>query len=670
MEFLRSISSKERRMVFVLLAGAVLVVLNQTFISPALPVIMRDVSVDATTAQWLVSAFALTEAIVIPLSAWCMGRFSTRQFYMGAIGLFAIGSLVAAIAPSFVVLLIGRILQAAAAGVLMTLVASLILITFPREYRGQAMGMVSLVLTFAPAVGPSIGGVLIDSIGWRALFIAVMALAVIVILCSIRFLYNYEKFERTKFDVLSVIVCSIGLVALLYGISSIASSTMPIIEIALIVLGAVLLVLYAVRQMHLPGPMLEVRVLKSRKYRTGVIVNFLLYATLVASGVLMPLYVQDVLGYSATISGLVVLPGALLGCIAAFVSGRLFDSLGARAITLIGGAIVLCGGIGMCLYQMDSPLYFVIGANFVFAGFLQFLITPITTWGLNSMDNSLVQHATAFTNTVNQVGGSLGTALIVGISALGSALVTSGSQTEILFGGYRMSFFVLALLLAIVFVLIIFFVRDFKHDTILKITPSAVAAEEEELESLAEAAETGATISDLPGIIDPDPLTLPNTMSITEAVDLLADKDASGAPVLDENGSVIGFLSTGDIIKFFGDEDVTMSAGSGFMILRSFDDDSIAHRVAAFSKLTVADIATSEVMSIHSSEPLVSACNTLATKRFKELPVIDDGKLIGVMRRRNLMHMLAAALYDSEKDVEAEEAAAAAAENADESSQD
>ena len=192
------LTNEQRNMVMVLLCGAVLVVLNQTLLSPALPSIMQHLQVDATTVQWLTSAYALVEAVVIPLAAWFMGRFSTRVLFIGAMALFGAGSLVAAIAPIFAVLLVGRIMQAMATGVMMVMVMSLILLTFPRESRGKAMGLVSLVIGFAPAIGPTLGGLLVDVVGWRALFCIVVVFSVLIILFAARSLKNREGFPRTS----------------------------------------------------------------------------------------------------------------------------------------------------------------------------------------------------------------------------------------------------------------------------------------------------------------------------------------------------------------------------------------------------------------------------------------------------------------------------------------
>lgn len=621
------LTKERRRMVAVLLSGAVLVVLNQTLLSPALPSIMSHMGVDATTVQWLTSAYALTEAVVIPLSAWFMGRFSTRTLFIGGMALFATGSLVAALAPVFVVLLLGRILQAMATGVLMVMVMSLILLSFPRESRGQAMGLVSLVIAFAPAIGPSLGGFLVDVVGWRALFAIVVVLAVLVMLFASRALINHEGFPRTSADVVSVVFSSLGLASLLYGLSSFASSSNAALCAVLIVVGLVLVVLFARRQFALDEPMLRLEVFKSRRYRVAAVTVALVQAVLIGLGVLMPLYIQDVLGYSATISGLATLPGAVLGAFASLLSGRVFDKHGVRVIALVGAVVLVCGAAGMALYGAQSPLVVVIAANAVTGVGMQMLFTPINTWGVNSLDNELVQHATSVTNTMNQVGGSLGTALIMSFSAVGVSMAPQGTAQEILFAGYHVSYVVILVLAAIIFLLIVVCVRNRASDA-----PKA-----------SKVAEGSNVVSE---VMDASPISIGADASMGEAARVLAGADASGVVVVDASGAVCGFVSNSDILRFFGDEMQSVTGASGFVALRMPDDEQVRDRAARMADINVMQVATKKVVGIAPDASFEEACRLLAEKRLKELPVIDDGKLVGVVRRRSLMHLIAGMLED------------------------
>lgn len=620
-------------MVAVLIVGAVLVVLNQTLLSPALPSIMDHMNVDETTVQWLTSAYSLTEAVVIPLAAWFMGRFSTRKLFLGCMTLFAAGSLVAATAPAFAVLLLGRVLQAMSTGVLMVMVMSLVLLTFPRESRGQAMGVVSLVIAFAPAVGPTAGGLLVDAVGWRALFCVVAVAAALVIAFAARALVNHDGFPRTAVDLPSVTLSVAGLAALLYGLSSFTSASNTVLCAALIVAGAVLVALFVRRQFSLDGPMLRLEVLRSRRYRTGFFVACVLQAILVGSGVLMPLYIQNVLGFNASVSGLTTLPGAVLGALLGLFAGRVFDRRGVRGIALIGTVALLAGSAGMFSYGIDTSLVLVIAANALMNIGLQMLFTPVNTWGVNSLDNELVQHATAVSNTMNQVGGSLGTALIMSFTAVGMQLSTQSDPTASMFSGYHLSFGVVLALAVVVLSIVVLFVRDKKGDA----KPAAASATTTDADGVRH------TVAE---VMDAHPLTVAASSTADEAVRVLANADAGGAVVVDAGGAARGFLSNSDVLRFFGDELQAVSGASGFVAFRQMDDENVRDRVKRLAGIRVEDMATTPVVSVSPDVSFEEACRVLAEKRLKELPVVEDGRLVGTLHRRALLSVIARLLEE------------------------
>ena len=629
------LTKEQRSMVIALLIGAVLVVLNQTLLSPALPSIMVHLQVDATTVQWLTSAYALTEAIVIPLAAWFMGRFTTRKLFIGCMTLLGLGSLVAAISPVFATLLLGRIMQAIATGIMMAMVMALILLSFPREKRGAAMGIVGLVIGFAPAIGPTVGGFLVDMIGWRALFFVVVALSVVVIVFAAKVLTNYEGFPRTKFDALSVVFSSLGLALLLYGLSSFASTDHVELCIGLIIFGIIFVALFARRQFTLEEPFLRLEVLKSRRYRIASITVFFLQATLIGLGVLMPLYIQNVLGFSATVSGLVTLPGAVLGALAGLWAGKMFDRHGVRKLTVTGVILLLVSGIGMFFYNAHSFIGFVIVVNMLCSLSVQFLSTPINTWGVNSLDNELVQHATSVTNTINQIGGSLGTALIMSFSAVGSSIATEATGVDKVFAGYHLSFGVVCAFLLLIFLIVLFCVRNRSTDQAPEVHTATLKKEGRH------------KVSD---IMTTEVVTIPEAATMSDATEILARSGVSGAVVVSADRDVRGFVSNSDILRFFSDEMAVVSGASGgFTIVRLFDNEDVRDRIGKMAQIGVMEVATKKVVGINPDAWFEEACNLLAEKRLKELPVIKNGKLLGCVTRQDLMDFLAGAMHEEIK---------------------
>lgn len=612
--------------VAILLAGATLVVLNQTLLSPAFPSIMADLQVDATTVQWLTSAYSLVEAIVIPLSAYLVGRFPTRKLFIAGVSVFAIGSLLAAFAPFFGVLLLGRIFQAASTGVVMPMVFTVILLVFPREKRGSAMGIVSLVIGFAPAVGPSVSGLLVESIGWRSLFVLVAILAVVIVIAATIFLKSYGEFEPTSFDKPSVALCSLGLLGLLYGLATITSSSNIAVPVALIVVGAILLVLFVRRQLSLEVPLLKVDVLKSHRYAIVVALVALLQAALVGTGVLLPIYLQNLLGVSALETGLIMLPGAVLGAIMGFFAGRLFDRFGARRVAIPGALVSAIGGCGLVGFQLDSPIPCIIVIYTCLGVGMQALVTPLNTWGINSLDNRVIQHANALQNTLNQVGASLGTAILVSLSATSTFLFPEMPALEQAMAGDRIAFVFTAFIMIVMLLVIVFKVKDGKKG------PSA--AERANALRMPTKADDHIAV-DL--AMNKQPYFVHSSDSIREVAQILATNKTSGVPVVDDHMKVIGFISDGDIMKYIGRSEGAVLDAT-LMLYRATDDENFMQRVAELLDLNVMRIATKGAISVESGSELDEACRLLAEKRIKKAPVVnEDGTLVGSLSRSDII---------------------------------
>lgn len=633
------LSSEQKRTVVILLAGALLVVLNQTLLSPALPVIMNDMSVNATTVQWLTSGYSLIEAIIIPLSAYLMGRFHTRKLFIGGLCIFAAGTVLAACAPLFFFLLLGRMLQASATGFVMPMVFTVILLIFPREKRGSAMGLVSLVIGFAPAVGPSISGLLVETIGWRALFVVVASLAAIVIIAAITTLKDYGDFERTTFDKISVILSSVGLLSLLFGLSSITSTDNLILNIVLIVIGAVLMFFFVRRQSALPVPFLRVQVLRTRNYRTTVIIVASFQAALVGVGVLLPIYLQNLLGATPLETGLIMLPGAVIGAITAMMAGRLFDKLGVRKLVVPGTLIAFIGAIGMVSYNLGTPLIFVACVYTLLALGLEFTMTPLNTWGINSLDNKVIQHANATSNTINQISASLGTAILVSLSATSTYLYPALSGSEQQMAGIHISFCFTAAMMAIIFIIILVAVRDRKAE------PSKKADYIVESSPRVQPQDVPVQI-----VMNKNPYQVTAEATIRDVVHILADKKTSGMPIVDDKNRVVGFISDGDIMKYLGRSDATILDSTG-MLYQIPDDEGLAIRLTELFELNVMKIATKNVICVNADTPLEDACKMFAERRLKKVPVIDgDSKLlIGTLSRSDIIRTTMENLAEIEK---------------------
>lgn len=638
------LTRKQILIVVILLSGTLLAVLNQTLLSPALPAIMADTQVDATTVQWLTSAYSLVEAVVIPLSAYLIGRFPTKKLFIFGMSIFAIGSFLAAIAPVFAVLLLGRMCQAVATGIAMPMVFTVILLIFPREKRGSAMGIVSLAIGFAPAIGPSISGLLVDSVGWRALFLLVCALAVVIVLFAIFLLESYGEFEPTSFDKPSVVLCSLGLLSLLYGLSSITSAEVIALPLALIVVGVILLIFFVRRQLKLEVPLLKVSILKTRNYALTVGIVAGLQAALVGTGVLLPIYLQNLLGISALETGIIMLPGAVIGAILGYFAGRWFDKFGPRKVIIPCAFILLLGGCGLIAFSLDTPIPFIIAVYTCLSVGITGTITPINTWGINSLDNSVIQHANALSNTLNQVGASLGTAILVSLSATSTFLLPDMPTLEQTMMGDRIAFCFTALLMIAVFITIVVAVKDNKKH----LFSVAEAAKEVRLPTKAD----DHVAVDL--AMNKDPYFVHDTDTIREVAQILAANKTSGVPVVDADQKVVGFISDGDIMKYIGRNDGTVLDATR-MLYRVPDTENFMQRIADLIDLNVMRIATKGAIAVPSGSSLDDACRLLAEKRIKKVPVVNaEGALVGSLSRSDIIRSTMANLASIESLVEAD----------------
>ena len=672
------LAKNQLQMIVVLLAGAFVAVLNATLLTPALPTIMADMGIASTTVQWLTSGYALTEAVIIPLAAYLMGRFSTRKLFIGGMTLFAAGSLVSAVAPVFPLLLLGRVMQACATGFVMPMVFSVILLVIPRERRGSAMGIIGLVIGFAPTIGPSLSGVLVDTAGWRAIFVIVAVVAAIIVACAAKMLKPYGEFRRSRFDLLSVVLSTCGLICLLYGLSSVSSFTNLGLTVGLIVAGIALVGLYAYRQLNLAEPMLRVDILKTANYRTVVIVIALFQAALIGMETVMPLYIQGVLGQSATVSGLTLLPGALIGAFTGMLAGRLFDKFGVRVPVLIGAAVILCGVLGFTQFRADSPIVLVSVMYAVLAIGIQFTMTPVNTWGVNTLPNEAIQHAQSTSNTINQVAASFGTALLVSVAATVSGAASNLAGVERTFAGYHASFCTTALFAACAIALILVFVRDKKKTVVPSgaaaaagmqadvpsgvavaskaVVPNAVASDAQvdvrasdgapfaevpaPSDAFARAADKALSGFTLAQVMNPNAATVSNSACMREVIAILSSTNTSGVSVVDPTGKLVGYVTDGDIMRYLARNDFNMSSPSAGVSLSLQDDEDMEGRLAALANLNVMELATKRVISVDIDTPLDVACATLAKRRIKKMPVTSNGVLVGALSRRNVLHAM------------------------------
>ncbi len=401
---------------FIMILGAFLATLNQTVMSVALPELMGDFNISASTAQWLTTGYMLVNGVLIPITAYLMNRFSTRQLFQTSMIIFLMGTLLSAVAGSFHVLLGGRLIQAVGAGIIMPLLTNVILTLFPPEKRGAAMGTVGLAVIFAPAVGPTLAGYVLEHYNWQTMFYGMLPVTALVIISGFIFLKNVTERSRPKIDVVSVILSTIGFGALLYGFSRAGvdgwSSAVVLWSLGA---GVVMLTAFTWKQLISHNPLLDLRAFKYSMFSLTTVINVAVTIVMYADMILLPLYLQNARGYTAMESGLLLLPGSFVMGFLMPITGKLFDKFGAKWLSILGLLIMIATTFSFTnLTDSTGYLYLVLMSTGRRIG-MAMILMPVQTAGLNQLPSKLNAHGTAISNTVKQVAGAVGTSLLVSV---------------------------------------------------------------------------------------------------------------------------------------------------------------------------------------------------------------------------------------------------------------
>ncbi|MBO1581890.1 MDR family MFS transporter [Bacillus sp. XF8] len=398
--------------------GAFFVILNETLLNIALTKLMTVFNVDAPTVQWLATGFMLVMGVLMPISASLIQWFTTRQLFIGVMTIFLIGTMIAACAVNFPMLLIGRMVQAIGTGVLIPVIMNALLLLYPPEVRGKIMGTFGLVIMFAPALGPTISGVIVDLFGWRWLFLFVIPFVLFSIVFALKYLQNVGEVTRPKIDIISIILSTIGIGGMIYGFSSAGEHSRGFLSttsISIIMISIISLVLFILRQLKLEQPLLDVRVFKYKSYTRGVSLFVIVIMAMFASEIVMPMYLQGPLGYTAKVAGLLLLPGALLNGLMSPVMGTLFDKYGPRKL-IIPGTIMLVGVmIFFSNITPSIPIWSFIMVYIILMLSISAIMMPAQTNGLNELPKHLYPHGTAIANTLQPIAGALGVSIFVSI---------------------------------------------------------------------------------------------------------------------------------------------------------------------------------------------------------------------------------------------------------------
>ncbi|WP_403025443.1 MDR family MFS transporter [Salinibacterium sp. GXW1014] len=422
-----------------LVVSAFVVILNETVMGVALTPIMIDLDITAATGQWLTTGFLLTMAIVIPLTGFLLERFPLRNVFFAAMSLFSVGTLIGAIAPGFEVLLAGRVVQASGTAIMMPLLFTTVLNVVPASHRGRMMGVITIVIAVAPALGPTVSGLILSVADWHMLFWSVLPIAVLALVLGAIWVRNVTSTRpEARFDILSVVLSALGFGGLIYGLSSIgeaASGHTPVPIWIPLVGGSVSLVLFVLRQLRLQkadAALLDLRTFQSKTFSLAIVLVVIVMASLFGSLILLPIYLQQVLGFEVLGVGLMLLPGGVLMGVIAPIVGNLFDRFGPTPL-VIPGMVVAAGAMwGMATFDPGTSIAWIIAVHLALNLGLGFVFTPLLTSALGSLPPHLYPHGSAIVGTVQQVAGAAGTALFVTLMSVTAAAAMGTGAPELL----------------------------------------------------------------------------------------------------------------------------------------------------------------------------------------------------------------------------------------------
>ncbi|ASK65063.1 MFS transporter [Brachybacterium avium] len=398
----------------VLLAGAFVIILNQTLLNTALPAFMVDFGITANTAQWVTTLFMLVNGIMIPATAFLIQKFTTRAMFFAAMGIFTVGTIICAIAPVYAVLLLGRVVQAAAGGMIMPLMQTILFAIFPIHKRGTAMGTFGLVISFAPAIGPTLSGFIVDNWSWRWLFVMMLPIAVGALVFAHLTLKNVTEQTNPRLDTLSLILSTFAFGGLLFGFSNAGNVGWGSLQVIVpLIVGVLALIWFVRRQLHLKEPLLELRVLANRMFALGTVLGMLVFMAMVGGMLMIPLYMQNMSDFTAMESGLVLLPGAVIMGVMSPVTGRIFDRFGASALAIIGFALLAATSFMLARLSVDTTFAYIAIVNAVRMLGTAMVMMPVTTAALNQLPQRMIPHGAAVNNTMRQVAASVGTGVLV-----------------------------------------------------------------------------------------------------------------------------------------------------------------------------------------------------------------------------------------------------------------
>lgn len=611
-----------KTVLFVAAFAAFLATFNETFLNVGFAPIMTSLGVDVSTVQWLATAYMLGAAVMVPVSAFAYRSFPTRPLFCVTVALLVAGSVIGALADNFAVLLTGRIVQALGTGMLIPIGMNITLEIAPREKLGTYMGIMGAMTTLGPSSSVILAGVILAFFDWHMLLWAFGALSALCLIVGAVILRDIAKLTHPRLDTPSVALIGIALVGILYGVSTVFSGSI-IIACAALVIGIVFMVLFVRRQNRIDEPLINLAPLKIAPFSIGVVVNMISLLTIFAMNIIVPTFMQSELGTPPLVASLILFPAILCSCAVSPIAGRVYDKHGPGVLLPLGFACIAVFSVLVSVFiSTASPIVLALLYIPVICG-SALIIGPVQSFALSKLSFQMNPHGVTIMSTGFQIAGCIGSSVFTGVYAAGG--IAFGASTGMLIAG---------VLVGIVAVVGFVFALVIRREA----TRSVDVAEGESWETAEVALEAReSSLADEPSlanIMKTDVFTLPASALISEALKLFSDKGISGAPVVDDNGELVGFVSDGDVMKTFANQVPAFKTAWSFVVERENADFRQTMKEALSTP--VEQVATRNVICVNVGDDMGSVARTLAEHHLKKAPVMDGAKMVGIVNRSNL----------------------------------
>lgn len=610
---------------FVAAFAAFLATFNETFLNVGFAPIMEALDVDVSTVQWLATAYMLGAAVMVPVSAFAYRSFPTRPLFCATTALLVIGSVVGGLATNFTVLLIGRIIQALGTGMLIPIGMNITLEVAPRKKLGTYMGIMGAMTTLGPSSSVILAGFILAIAPWNVLLWVFAGLSLLCLISGAIILRDIAKLTHPRLDAASVALIGVALIGILYGISTIFAGNAVFAVIAAII-GVISLIFFIRRQGRLKEPLIDLRPLKITPFAVGVVLNMLALISIFAMNIIVPTYMQSILNTPPLIASLILFPAILLSCIASPIAGRIYDKQGPRILLPVGFACITVFSILTAVFiSTVSPVLLAIIYIPVICG-SALIIGPVQSFALSKLSPELNPHGVTVMSTGFQIAGCIGSSVFTGVYSLVSSsgaadgLPLDAATTQ----GMLISGVSIGVVTLVGLALSLWVSRLAKY-------PIADAAA-----SQAEAHDgrTYASVDTLAAIMKADVYSVTPTTTVAEAMRLFSDKGISGAPVVDSDLYVIGFISDGDIMGALADQIPAFKTAWSFVVER--DNEDFDKTLRQVMDKPVIDLANKHVISVDIDDDLGEVARVLAENHLKKAPVLENNHMVGIINRSNI----------------------------------